>query len=77
MRPAQRPADEQALFMFIWHDESDDRPDRPDDDLADDDPVVAPLHRHLRTRAARPAAGPTTCPRLGAFPHYRTPPRGE
>jgi hypothetical protein len=49
-----RPDPDQALFRFAWHDEADDRPDGPDDDLADDDrpPVPPPLRdRVLRLYA--------------------------
>ena len=47
----RRPAPDQALFRFAWHDEADDRPDDLGDDLADDDQPPAPPP--LRDRVLR------------------------
>jgi hypothetical protein len=51
----QHPDPDQALFRFTWHDETDDRPDAPGDDLADDDdrrPEPPPLRDRVRARYA-------------------------
>ena len=73
MRSAQRPADDQALFRFIWHDEADDRDDLPRDDLDDDDLAVAPLRARVLTRPRlRTMTTVLTAPQRRGFPHGRT-----
>ena len=39
---SRHPDPDQTLFRFTWHDETDDRPDAPGDDLADDDGPPGP-----------------------------------
>ena len=48
-----RPDPDQALFSWVWSDPDDNRPDCPDDDLAEDDdprPVPPPLRDRVRQR---------------------------
>jgi hypothetical protein len=40
------------LFAWYWHDDSDDRPDTPADDLGDDDDRPPPLRDCVRQRHA-------------------------
>ncbi len=68
MRTA-RPAPDQALFPFVWSDPTDNRPDRPADDLAVEDLDGAPpLRARVRARTARPTARPAHFQRRDRFP---------
>jgi hypothetical protein len=47
----RRPAWNQSLFAFVWHDPADDRPDDPSDDIDDAPPPgPPPLRARVRTR---------------------------
>jgi hypothetical protein len=50
----RRPDPDQALFAWVWHDPSDNRPDGPEDnDPADDDNrPPPPLRSRVRDRHA-------------------------
>jgi hypothetical protein len=52
-----RPASNQMLFKFMWHDEADDRPDDAGDIDADDPfPAPPPLRGRVQRRHTPPVA---------------------